>query len=141
MSERIELLAQKTRLVCLQIEQRLMPASELPGLIRYTYRVVRDLEQSAFQAGAGDMASRAPAVDPRKSIFPSHVICLDCGRPFKALRRHCMLTHGLSVPKYLKRWQLPPDYPVVAPEFSAQRAEIARGIGLGGDRAKKRSSI
>jgi predicted transcriptional regulator len=70
------------------------------------------------------------------------VICLDCGWKGKMLRRHLTTRHGLTAEDYLKRWSLPGDHPLTAPNYSAQRSSLAKELGLGrggrGDSARRR---
>lgn len=72
-----------------------------------------------------------PAVPVRKSVRPDAIICLECGRSYKSLRRHLQTSHELSPHAYRERWSLPPDYPMVAPEYSASRSQMAKSFGLG----------
>jgi predicted transcriptional regulator len=79
---------------------------------------------------------KAPAVSIRASVKPDYLICLACGRKQKTLRRHLQVAHSLSVDEYRNEYGLPRDYPIVAPEYSKRRGEMARAIGLG----RKRNS-
>jgi hypothetical protein len=74
---------------------------------------------------------RVPAVSVRRSIRPDHIICIDCGYKGKMLKRHLQSRHGLSVVQYKHRWNLSSDYPMTAPNYSEQRSQFARSIGLG----------
>jgi predicted transcriptional regulator len=78
---------------------------------------------------------REPAVSIRKSITPDFLICFDDGKPFKSLRRH-LATLGMTPEEYRAKWNLPTDYPMVAPNYAAQRSEMAKKIGLGQLREK-----
>jgi predicted transcriptional regulator len=69
-------------------------------------------------------------VPVRKSVAPDYLICLEDGKKFKSLRRHLRLL-GLSPEQYREKWGLPPDYPMVAPNYAAQRSALAKKIGLG----------
>ena len=71
-----------------------------------------------------------PAVSIRKSITPDYLVCLDDGKKFKSLRRH-LATLGLTPDQYRVKWNLPADYPMVAPNYAAQRSELAKKSGLG----------
>jgi predicted transcriptional regulator len=74
---------------------------------------------------------RAPAVPIRQSVRPNYVVCLECGRRAKMLRRHLRDTHGLSPEQYRARWRLSSDYPLTAPAYSEQRSAMAKEFGLG----------
>jgi predicted transcriptional regulator len=72
-----------------------------------------------------------PAVPVRRSITPEYVICLEDGKKLKMLKRHLRTTYGMSPDEYRKKWGLPAEYPMVAPNYSAKRSEFAKKIGLG----------
>lgn len=64
------------------------------------------------------------------------IICLDDGKKFKSLKRHLRTTYGLSPEQYREKWKLPPDYPMVAPNYAKARSELAKASGLGQQRRK-----
>jgi predicted transcriptional regulator len=72
-----------------------------------------------------------PAVPVKKSITPEAVVCLCCGRRFKSLKRHLQTTHQLSPREYRATFGLKSDYPIVAPNYAAQRSNLAKSLGLG----------
>jgi predicted transcriptional regulator len=72
-----------------------------------------------------------PAVPVKKSVTPEAVFCLCCGRRFKSLRRHLQTTHQLSPREYRATFGLKSDYPIVAPNYAAQRSDLAKSLGLG----------
>jgi predicted transcriptional regulator len=72
-----------------------------------------------------------PAVPVKKSVTPEAVICLCCGRKFKSLKRHLQTTHQLSPREYRATFGLKSDYPMVAPNYAAQRSDLAKSLGLG----------
>ena len=78
-----------------------------------------------------EAAKLTPAVSIRASIRPDHVTCLECGAKMKLLKRHLMLDHGLSPDGYRERWGLSKNHPIVAPEYAARRADLAKSNGLG----------
>ena len=67
----------------------------------------------------------------RRSVTDDHIVCLEDGKKLKTLKRHLMTDHGLTPEEYRARWGLKPDYPMVAPNYSAQRQAMAKQIGLG----------
>jgi predicted transcriptional regulator len=90
------------------------------------------------------LAAPVAAVTVRKSVTPDYLICLDDGRKFKSLRRH-LGGLGMTPEQYRAKWKLPDDYPMVAPNYAAQRSELAKKIGLGqfrksGGAAKRKRS-
>jgi predicted transcriptional regulator len=111
-----------------------LPKSELPALIHAVHSAV---ERLAAEPGSAppQVEAKMPAVPIRRSITPDFLICLDDGKRFKSLRRH-LAGLGLTPAQYREKWNLPPDYPMVAPNYAAQRSELAKKIGLGQSRRK-----
>ena len=72
-----------------------------------------------------------PAVDPRKSVFPNYIVCLEDGKKMKMLKRHLGTSYGMSLDQYREKWDLPPNYPMVAPNYSKRRSTLAKRLGLG----------
>ncbi|MDF1719347.1 MAG: MucR family transcriptional regulator [Minwuia sp.] len=79
----------------------------------------------------GAEAAQEPAVPISESVTPDHIICLENGKKFKMLRRHLSQVYGLTPDAYRRKWGLPEDYPMVAPEYARRRSEFARNSGLG----------
>ncbi|TIP30139.1 MAG: transcriptional regulator [Mesorhizobium sp.] len=79
---------------------------------------------------AVEQPAKAPAVNPKKSVFADHIISLEDGRKFKSMKRHLGLL-GMTPDEYRAKWGLAFDYPMVAPSYAAQRSELAKSIGLG----------
>lgn len=106
-------------------------ADQLPALIRSVFDALAKAAQPEPEAEV-----REPAVPVKKSVFNDHIVCLECGKGFKTLKRHLQTDHNLTTDEYRQQFGLPRDYPVVAPAYAEARAEIAKKIGLGrrGDR-------
>lgn len=121
------------RIVSAHVSNNPVRCAELPGLI---HQVCQTLAQISVSSAAP--AGHAPAVPVNRSVFPDYIICLDDGLRFKTLRRHLMAAFGLTPEQYRRRWKLPPDYPMVAPNYVAERASLARTTGLGHAPAKTR---
>ncbi|MGI3777691.1 MAG: MucR family transcriptional regulator [Janthinobacterium lividum] len=122
------ILALTARIVAAYTRKNAMPGSELPALI-----------DRVFQSFAGIMTGPAnvpeapptPAVPVKKSVFADHIVCLEDGKKLKMLKRHLMRSYGLTPHAYRERWGLPPDYPMVAPDYAERRSALAKSIGLG----------
>jgi MucR family transcriptional regulator, transcriptional regulator of exopolysaccharide biosynthesis len=67
----------------------------------------------------------------KKSVFPDYIVCLEDGKKLKMLKRHLQTSYGLSPDAYRAKWGLPRDYPLVAPNYTARRSELAVAVGLG----------
>ena len=78
-----------------------------------------------------------PAVAVRSSIKPDFLVCLEDGKKLKMLKRHLKTAYNMTPDEYRQRWGLPSDYPMVAPNYAAQRSKLAKEIGLGTRRGKK----
>jgi predicted transcriptional regulator len=84
-----------------------------------------------LQAGEDGAAEQKPAVPVRKSITDDYLICLEDGKKFKSLKRHLRAKYGMSPEEYREKWNLPYDYPMVAPAYARQRSDLAKRMGLG----------
>lgn len=132
-ASRIHTLELTARIVSAHVSNNPVRCAELPGLI---HQVCQTLAQISVSSAAP--AGHVPAVPVNRSVFPDYIICLDDGLRFKTLRRHLMAAFGLTPEQYRRRWRLPPDYPMVAPNYVADRAKLARTTGLGHAPAKIR---
>jgi predicted transcriptional regulator len=101
-------------------------AANLPSLIESVHSAVAGLDKVAEPAAA----AKAPAVNPKKSVFPDYIISLEDGRRFKSMKRHLGLL-GMTPQEYRAKWNLPADYPMVAPNYAAARSALAKSMGLG----------
>lgn len=72
-----------------------------------------------------------PAVNPKRSVRPDYIVCLEDGKKFKSLKRHLDVHYNLTPEEYRAKWRLPPDYPMTAPNYSAERSALAKKVGLG----------
>ncbi|RWB66629.1 MucR family transcriptional regulator [Mesorhizobium sp.] len=75
--------------------------------------------------------AQQPAVNPKRSVFPDYIVCLEDGKKFKSLKRHLNVHYGLTPDEYRTKWELKSDYPMVAPNYAAQRSTLAKAAGLG----------
>ena len=130
-----ETLALTAHIVSAFVSHNPLPTEQLQSLIREVYNTL------AEPAGSAPVieAPQEPAVHPRKSVFPDHIVCLDCGKQMTMLKRHLMTEHDLTVDAYRAKWGLPYDYPMVAPEYAETRSELAKKMGLGLSRAPKKT--
>ncbi len=108
-------------------------ASDVPALIT---DVSAALGQAAAKSAVPVKEELTPAVSIKKSVSPDAIICLDCGKTFKAIKRHLRSQHDLSPEEYRERWGLRHDYPIVAPNYAATRSKLAKKAGLGRKRTK-----
>ncbi len=125
-SSPIELAAE---MVAAFVSNNPLPKSELPALIHALHATMTRLAGEPKSAPA-PVEPKAPAVPIRRSITPEFLICLEDGKRFKSMRRH-LAGLGLTPDQYRQKWNLPADYPMVAPNYAAQRSAMAKKIGLG----------
>ncbi|RVU14935.1 MucR family transcriptional regulator [Methylobacterium oryzihabitans] len=100
--------------------------SDVPGLIAEVHRTLTTLAAPP----APEPERPTPPIPIRKTVTPDHLISLEDGKPYKSLKRH-LSGRGLTPEAYRRKWGLPPDYPMVAATYAAQRSELAKSNGLG----------
>jgi predicted transcriptional regulator len=98
----------------------------LPTLIQDVYRTLANVGREPPQPDKPQ-----PAVPVKKSVFPDHIVCLEDGKQLKMLKRHLKTSYNMTPEQYRERWGLPPDYPMVAPNYARHRSSLAKKIGLG----------
>jgi len=114
------------QIVAAHVSHNAVPTDGLPVLIQEVYKTL---------AGVGKEATPPdrpqPAVPPRKSVFEDHIVCLEDGKKLKMLKRHLKTAYNMTPEQYRERWGLPPDYPMVAPDYAKHRSSLAKQSGLG----------
>ncbi|WP_410824383.1 MucR family transcriptional regulator [Methylobacterium oryzisoli] len=128
-SDQISLVAD---IVSAYVSHNHLSTSDLPALIRSVHDQLGKLGRPAEPEAERPI----PPVPIKKSVTPEAIISLEDGRPYKSLKRH-LTTRGLTPAEYRQKWGLPPDYPMVAANYAAQRSELAKSIGLGRPRQKR----
>ena len=115
------------KLVAAYVGNNTLAVTDLPDLISLIHDALRSVTDRAFQ----EPEKLIPAVPVRKSVMPDYIICLEDGKRMKMLKRHLTAAYGMTPEEYRARWNLPSDYPMVAPNYSKRRSEFAKSIGLG----------
>ncbi|MDA0368126.1 MAG: MucR family transcriptional regulator [Proteobacteria bacterium] len=129
-----ELLALTTDIVASHVSNNTVAITDLPSLIQQVYAALSGLGNAPPPA-----ATRPnPAVPIKKSVMPEYIVCLEDGKKLKMLKRHLKTRYNMTPDAYRERWGLPSDYPMVAPAYAQQRSDLAKKIGLGTKRGKKR---
>ncbi len=108
------------------VEKNGIAASELPALIERVFGTLEDISK-----GSVATPDPHPATPVRKSVTDDYLICLEDGLRFQSLKRHLMSQYNMTPDDYRKKWKLPPNYPMVAPNYARRRSELAKSIGLG----------
>lgn len=120
-------------IVSAYVSNNSVASHDLPNLISEVYAA---LQRTNGGEPEPEPEPLKPAVPVKKSITPDYLICLEDGKKFKSLKRHLRTHYNLSPEEYRDRWNLPPDYPMVAPNYAAARSELAKRMGLGQQRKK-----
>lgn len=115
-----------SKIVTAYLRANPLPVQQVPTLLA---EIAHALDMAAAPQQAA--VALSPAVPVARSVTPDAVICLECGAHQKTLRRHLQSAHGLSPEEYRAQWNLPADYPMVAPNYAKQRSQLARDAGLG----------
>jgi predicted transcriptional regulator len=108
-------------IVSAYVSNNSVPTSDLPTLIN-------------------EVEAPKPAIPVKKSVTPDYIVCLEDGKKFKSLKRHLRTQYNMTPEQYREKWGLPVDYPMVAPNYAKARSELAKEMGLGQQRRKRRSS-
>lgn len=125
-----EILVETTaKIVTAYVSNNRMMAADLPSLITAVYQTVAGVNGGS--AGPRTAEPLKPMVSVKRSVTDDYIVCLEDGKKFKSLKRHLRTSYGLSPEQYRTKWGLPADYPMVAPNYAAQRSKLAKAIGLG----------
>ncbi|MEA2822707.1 MAG: hypothetical protein QOJ86_4711 [Bradyrhizobium sp.] len=124
-----------TTIVSAYVSNNPMPASELPALISQIHAAL--LRVSTGRAEL-PIEPAKPAVPVKKSMTADYLICLEDGKRFKSLKRHLRTQYGMTPEQYRDKWGLPPEYPMVAPNYAVARSQLAKKMGLGQQRRRRK---
>jgi predicted transcriptional regulator len=122
-------------IVAAYVSKNSVTQADLPALIQSVHTALNKTAQGTTEAPKEDFT---PAVPIKKSITPDYLICLDDGKKFKSLKRHLRTKYNLTPDEYRARWNLPSNYPMVAPNYAQARSALAKTMGLGQKRAATR---
>jgi len=121
-------------IVAAHVSNNSVAVGDLPTLITNVYSALAGLEKAEPAAEPAP----EPAVSIRASVKNDHIVCLEDGKKLKMLKRHLATRYNMTPEQYRARWNLPADYPMVAPAYAEKRRELAKKIGLGRKPAAKR---
>ena len=114
-------------IVAAYVSNNPVPVASLPDLIASVNSSLSNIGQAAEP----EKPAQEPAVNPKRSVFPDYIVSLEDGKKFKSLKRHLAVHYGLTPEQYREKWGLARDYPMVAPNYAAQRSALAKASGLG----------
>ncbi len=124
-------------IVSAYVSNNSVPSGDLPSLISDVHLALTKVGNGAAEVPA---EAPKPAISVKKSITPDYIICLEDGKKFKSLKRHLRTQYDMTPEQYREKWGLPADYPMVAPNYAKARSELAKEMGLGQQRRKRRTS-
>jgi predicted transcriptional regulator len=124
-----------TNIVSAYVSNNTVSSAEMPALISQVYSALMRVSKGA--ADAAPAAPLTPAVRVKRSITPEYLVCLEDGKKFKSLKRH-LRQYRMTPDQYRAKWNLPADYPMVAPNYAAARSQLAKQMGLGQQRRQRR---
>ncbi len=123
--ERSELLTLTSNIVASHTSKNAVPSTDLSGLIETVFHTLSGLGAPPAEP------EQKPAVPIKKSVNKNFIVCLECGKPQKMIKRHLHSAHDTNPVEYRAKWGLAHDYPMVAPVYAALRSKLAKEIGLG----------
>jgi len=125
-------------IVSAYVSNNSVQAADLPVLLNSVYAALTKTAQGQKEEPKAELV---PAVSVRKSVTPDAIICLEDGKSFKSLKRHLRTTYDMTPEQYRAKWNLPADYPMVAPNYAKARSELAKTMGLGQQRKKSAARV
>lgn len=128
MSEEIEFAELTTTIVAAYVGNNPVARDKLPEIIQSVHSSLGALSAPTVLEPS---EPQEPAVSIKKSLNKDRIVCLECGKAFKSIKRHLGTSHELTPVAYREKWNLKSDYPMVAPEYAARRSHMAKGFGLG----------
>ena len=110
-------------------------AAEIPGLISQIHAALLRVSNAGSETA---LEAAKPAVSVKKSMTPDYLVCLEDGKRFKSLKRHLRTQYNMTPEQYREKWGLPSDYPMVAPNYAVARSQLAKKMGLGQQRRRRK---
>ncbi len=121
-------------IVSAYVSNNSVAAGEIPNLINQVHGALLRVSSGQTETPAEPLR---PAVPVKRSIHPDYIVCLEDGKKFKSLKRHLRTQYNITPEQYREKWGLPPDYPMVAPNYAAARSQLAKQMGLGQQRRRR----
>ena len=128
-------IALTANIVSAYVSNNSVPSADIPNLISQVHSALKRVSGGQTAATAEPLK---PAVPVKRSVTPEYIVCLEDGHKFKSLKRHLRTRYNMTPDQYREKWGLPPDYPMVAPNYAAARSQLAKQMGLGQQRRRRR---
>ena len=122
-------------IVSAYVSNNTVPSADIPSLIGQVHAALKRV--SGAQAATPSEPPK-PAVPIKRSVNSDYLVCLEDGKKFKSLKRHLRTQYNMTPEQYRDKWGLAPDYPMVAPNYAAARSQLAKQMGLGQQRRRRR---
>ena len=122
-------------IVSAYVSNNTVASADLPALINQVHSALCGSRAARRRRSSEPLK---PAVPVKNSITPDYIVCLEDGKKFKSLKRHLRTQYEMTPEQYREKWGLPPDYPMVAPNYAAARSQLAKQMGLGQQRRRRR---
>jgi predicted transcriptional regulator len=122
-------------IVSAYVSNNAVQAQDLSSLINQVHTALTRVSGGHIETASEPLK---PAISLKKSITPDYIVCLEDGKKFKSLKRHLRTQYSMTPEQYREKWGLAPDYPMVAPNYAAARSELAKQMGLGQQRRRRR---
>jgi predicted transcriptional regulator len=122
-------------IVSAYVSNNSVPSGDLSALINQVHSALTRVSSGQVDTSAEPLK---PAISVKKSITPDHIVCLEDGKKFKSLKRHLRTQYSMTPEQYREKWALPADYPMVAPNYAAARSQLAKQMGLGQQRRRRK---
>jgi predicted transcriptional regulator len=122
-------------IVSAYVSNNSVAAGDIPALINQVHAALLRVSSGQNESPAEPLK---PAVAVKKSITPDFIVCLEDGKKFKSLKRHLRTQYNMTPEQYREKWGLPADYPMVAPNYAAARSQLAKDMGLGQQRRRRK---
>jgi len=122
-------------IVSAYVSNNSVASGEIPALINQVHAALLRVSRGQGEAPSEPLK---PAVSVKRSIHPDYIVCLEDGKKFKSLKRHLRTQYDMTPEQYRERWGLAADYPMVAPNYAAARSRLAKQMGLGQQRRRRR---
>jgi len=128
-------IALTAEIVAAYVSNNTVATADIPALINQVHTALLRVTTGEAQPSSEPLK---PAVPIKRSINPDFIVCLDDGKKFKSLKRHLRTQYNMTPEQYREKWSLPGDYPMVAPNYAAARSQLAKQMGLGQQRPRRR---
>ena len=123
-------------IVSAYVSNNTVASTEIPALISQIYSALTRVSNGGPVAAPADPLK--PAVPIKRSVTAEYIVCLEDGKKFKSLKRHLRTQYGLTPDQYRAKWNLPADYPMVSHNYAEARSQLAKQMGLGQQRRRRR---